>query len=184
MAWRIDPSHTEISFSVKHMMITTVRGRFTSFQGTLTVDDEAPENSHAEGSVDLSSVDTREVQRDEHLRSADFFDVANHPQMTFVSTRIERNGRNRYKVYGDLQIHGVTREVIFDVQEAGRVQDPWGKQRIGFTATTKLNRRDFGLTWNVALEAGGWLVGEEVRVEIEVQAVEKEAQPEIEAVAA
>jgi polyisoprenoid-binding protein YceI len=180
MAWQIDPSHSEISFSIKHMMITTVRGRFTSFTGTLFIDDETPENSHVEGNVEVATIDTREPQRDEHLRSADFFDAANYPQMTFASRSIERNGRNRYRVHGDLQIRGVTRPVVFDVQEAGRVQDPWGARRIGYTATTKVNRRDFGLTWNVALEAGGWLVGEEVRVEIELQAIEQQVEPKLE----
>jgi polyisoprenoid-binding protein YceI len=171
MQWQIDPSHSLIEFSVKHMMITTVRGQFTQFEGTLNLNPDNPAASSVEGAVDIASVDTKEAQRDAHLRSVDFFDVENHPKMSFRSTRIESRGANQYKVHGDLTIKGVTRAVVFDVADEGRGQDPWGNQRWGISASAKLSRKDFGLTWNVALETGGWLVGDEVKIAIELQAV-------------
>jgi polyisoprenoid-binding protein YceI len=173
MSWLIDPAHTLIEFSAKHMMITTVRGRFTKFGGTLTVDEQNPANSTAEGYVELASVDTHEPNRDAHLRSADFFDVEKYPTMTFRSTRVQKVSDDQYKVAGDLMIKGVTREVVFDVTDDGRNKDPWGNLRWGLTAQTTLNRKDFGLTWNVALEAGGWLVGDQVKVHTELQLIYK-----------
>jgi polyisoprenoid-binding protein YceI len=175
MSWKIDPSHTTIEFSVKHMMITTVRGSFTSFDGTLQLDEQHPAASHVEGTVDVASISTNESQRDDHLRSADFFDVENYPQMRFRGTRVEHGGSDSFKLYGDLTIKDVTREVVFDVTNEGQGRDPWGNQRWGLSAATKLSRKDFGLTWNVALETGGWLVGDEVKVAIELQLVQQQS---------
>jgi polyisoprenoid-binding protein YceI len=182
MNWNIDPTHSLIEFSVKHMMITTVRGQFKSFNGTLTIDPENLAASKVEGSIDVASIDTKEEQRDGHLRSVDFFDVENYPHMTFRSTRIESVGGDEFKVYGEMTIKDTTREVVFDVTNEGRGQDPWGNQRWGVSATSKLNRKDFGLTWNVALETGGWLVGDEIKVAIELQLVQEQPQPEMAAV--
>ena len=178
MNWKIDPSHSLIEFSVKHMMITKVRGQFTSFDGVITVEPTNLLASKVEGSIDVASIDTKEEQRDNHLRSADFFDVETYPQMTFRSTRIEAVGGDEYKVYGDMTIKDVTREVVFEVSNEGQGQDPWGGQRWGISATARLNRKDFGLTWNVALETGGWLVGDEVKIAIELQLVQEQPQPE------
>lgn len=171
MAWIIDPAHSMVEFRAKHMMFTTVRGQFSSFQGTLDLDMQNPENSHVEGSVDVRSIDTGDNDRDAHLRSPDFFDVENHPEMTFHSTRIESKGNNEYKVVGDLTIHGTTRQIIWDVESADLGKDPWGNLRLGFSAETKVNRKDFGLNWNVALETGGWLVSDEIKIQAEIQAV-------------
>ena len=183
MKWQIDPSHSTIEFSVKHMMFTTVRGQFKTFSGDLTIDPANPAQSYAEGSIDVASITTGEEQRDAHLRSGDFFDMEKYPQMSFRSSRIESLGGSMYKVYGQMTIKDVTREVVFDVTDEGQGQDPWGNQRRGISAETKLNRKDFGLTWNVALETGGWLVGDEIKVSVELQLVGQE-QPEVEAVAA
>lgn len=183
MKWQIDPSHSTIEFSVKHMMFTTVRGQFKSFEGDLTIDPANPAQSYTEGSIDVASINTGEAQRDVHLRSGDFFDVEKYPRMSFRSSRIESLGGRKYKVYGQMTIKDVTREVVFDVTDEGQGQDPWGNQRRGISAETKLNRKDFGLTWNVALETGGWLVGDEIKVSVELQLVGQE-QPEAEAVAA
>lgn len=180
MTWKIDPVHTEIEFTARHMMIAKVHGRFKSFEGTIDLDPKHPAKARVEGSIDVSSIDTREAQRDTHLRSPDFFDVEKYPKMTFRSTRIEPLGANQYKVYGDLTIKDVTREVVFDAVDEGRTTDPWGNQRIGVSATTKINRKDFGLTWNVALETGGWLVGDDITINAEVELVaESEAEPEV-----
>lgn len=172
MEWTIDPAHSMIEFRAKHMMFTTVRGQFNSFQGTLMLDMQHPEKSSVEGSVDIGSINSGDENRDNHLRSADFFDVENHPTMTFRSTRIQRKGNNEFKVHGDLTIRGVTRPIAWDVEAAELGKDPWGNPRLGFSAETKLNRKDFGLNWNVALETGGFLVGDEIRVLAEVQAVQ------------
>jgi polyisoprenoid-binding protein YceI len=174
MSWKIDPHHTLIEFTVKHMMMTTVRGRFNTFDGTLDINPDNPQASKAEGSVDVASIETNDPERDNHLRSADFFDVEKYPKMTYRSTRVEPVGENKYKVYGDLTIKDVTREVVFDVIDQGQMKDPWGNQRRGLSATAELNRRDFGLNWNVALEAGGWLVGDKVNISAELQAVQEQ----------
>ena len=169
------------------MMISTVRGRFTKFTGTVVIDAEHPEKSTAEGAVDIASIETHDTNRDAHLRSADFFDAETYPRMTFVSKRIEKAGGNEYKVTGDLTIKDVTREVTFDVTSEGQYKNPWGSNVWGLTAKAVLNRKDFGLNWNVALETGGVLVGEQVKINIEmelVQAPEQVANPELEAMAA
>lgn len=171
--WQIDPAHTTAEFSVRHMMISNVRGRFGTIEGTVTGDLADPTQAQVEAKIDVASVDTRNEQRDQHLRSADFFDVENHPHITFKSRRIERAGDNEYKIVGDLTIRGVTREVVLDATFQGQAKSPWGQQVAGFSATTKLNRKDFGLTWNTALETGGVLVGDEVKVEIQAELIQQ-----------
>ena len=181
MTWNIDASHTQIEFSVRHMMIAKVRGQFEQFEGQIHLNAENPAESWAEGTVDVNSINTKESQRDDHLRSADFFDVETYPKMSFRSSRIKSLGASQYKVYGNLTIKDVTREVVFNVADEGQAQDPWGNKRWGLSASTKINRKDFGLTWNVALETGGWLVGDEITINAEVELV---YQPEAEAVTA
>ncbi len=169
--WQIDPSHSEVGFSVKHLMISTVRGRFAGVKGTIFLDSEDITRSSVEAEIDAASIDTREEKRDGHLRSPDFFDVEKHPTITFRSRRFESAGGDRYRVTGDLTIRDVTREVVLDVTEEGRGRDPWGGERIGFTATGKIDRREFGLTWNQALETGGVMVSNDIKLNIESEAV-------------
>lgn len=177
MSWTIDPAHSSVEFSVKHMMFTTVRGRFNNFSGTLNIDEANPTRSFAEGKVETSSIDTRDANRDAHLRSADFFDVEKYPYMTMRITRVEVASHGHYRVTAALTIKDVTREVVFDANAVPLGKDPWGNHRWGFSAETSLNRKDFGLNWNVALETGGWLVGDQVKINIELQAI-KQAEPE------
>jgi polyisoprenoid-binding protein YceI len=168
--WNIDPAHTVAQFKVKHMMISNVRGQFSAVKGALTLDEKTLSNSRVEASIDVASIDTREAQRDAHLKSADFFDVEKFPTMSFKSTRIRRAGDGELAVDGDLTIHGVTRNVEFTVEgPTPAAKDPWGNTRLGLSAVTKINRKDFGLTWNAALETGGILVGEEVTITLDVQ---------------
>lgn len=169
--WKIDPTHTTVGFSVKHLMISTVRGRFANFTAVMQLDEAKPANSRVQVEVDAASVDTRAAQRDEHLRSPDFFDVANHPQLTFVSKRVEGDLGGDFKVIGDLTIRGITREVTLNARFDGQGKDPWGNERRAFTASTKINREEFGLLWNQALEAGGLLVSPDVKIEVESQFV-------------
>lgn len=171
MIWLIDPAHSMLEFRAKHMMFTTVRGQFNKFEGKLDLDMQSPEKSQIEGSVEVNSINSGDENRDTHLRSEDFFDVENHPKMTFRSTKIERKADNEFKVQGDLTIRGTTRSITWDVEVAELGKDPWGNPRLGFSAETKLNRKDFGLNWNVALETGGWLVSDEIKILAEVQAV-------------
>ncbi len=169
--WKIDPAHSQVEFGVRHMMITTVKGRFPGVDGTVVMDESNPSNADVDVRIDAATIDTREQQRDAHLRSGDFLDVEKFPNITFKSRRIaERNGQH-FKLAGDLTIHGVTREVILDVTEEGRGKDPWGGVRAGFTAATKINRKDFGLNWNQTLETGGILVGEDVKITLELELV-------------
>jgi polyisoprenoid-binding protein YceI len=168
--WNVDPSHSSVHFSVRHMVIAKVRGAFGKFSGSLTLDDADLSKAKLAAKVEVSSIDTSEEKRDGHLKSADFFDVAKFPEMTFASKRVEGQGE-RFKVVGDLTLHGVTRELSLDVERNGAGKDPWGNERVGFSAKGQLNRTDFGLKWNQALEAGGVLVGEKVDLEIEVSAV-------------
>ncbi|GBD17425.1 Protein YceI [bacterium HR26] len=174
--WEIDPVHSEIAFSVRHMMVATVRGRFNQFQGIIEFDPAHPESGRVEVTIDAASIDTRNEQRDNHLRSPDFLNVEQYPTITFVSKRIEPLGDNRFRVVGDLTIRGVTREVALDAEFLGVGKDPWGGERAGFTARTKLNRHDFGASWNVALEAGGFLVGDTLDVTLDIEAVRKPDQ--------
>jgi polyisoprenoid-binding protein YceI len=173
--WTLDPAHTTVGFSAKHMMFTTVRGRFNQVDGRITLDPARLEAAAVEVEIDAASIDTGVEQRDAHLRSADFLDAEAQPRITFRGQRLEggalRDG-NSYKLIGDLTIRGVTREVELDVRYDGRGKDPWGSERMGFTASTRIDRRDFGLTWNQVLEAGGVLVSNEVKIEIEAQVKE------------
>ena len=169
--WQIDPGHSEVGFAVKHLMISSVRGRFSGVKGTVVLDSEDLSRSSVEVEIDASTIDTREEKRDGHLRSPDFFDVEKYPTITFRSRRIEPQGGDRFRVTGDLTIRGVTREVVLDATEEGRGGDPWGGERVGFSATGKIDRREFGLTWNQALETGGVLVSNDIRLAIEAEAV-------------
>ncbi len=177
MTWKIDASHSQIEFTVKHMMIATVRGRFGSFDGTVTVNPDNLLESGVEGWVETASVDTRDGNRDAHLRSADFFDAEKFPRMSFRSTKIEKAGDGEFKVTGDLTIKDTTRPVTFTVSDEGRGKDPWGNRRWGLSATATINRKDFGLNWNVALETGGWLVSDQVKIQAELEMVETVAEP-------
>lgn len=168
--WQIDPTHTSVEFSARHMMITTVRGRLAGVEGSIDMNDADPAASSARVTLDAASLDTRMEQRDQHLRSADFLDVASFPTITFTSTRVAGSG-DSFKVTGDLTIHGTTRPVTLDVTAEGRAKDPWGGERAGFSATTKIDRRDFGLTWSQTLETGGLLVSNDIKINIELQAV-------------
>jgi polyisoprenoid-binding protein YceI len=170
--WKIDPAHTIVEFSAKHLMITTVKGRFSDVEGEIVISDADPSKSSVTATIKSASIDTRTTQRDDHLRSADFLDAANYPEITFRSTRITGD-KSEFKVTGNLTIRGVTREVTLDVTNEGSTKDPWGGDRIAFSATTKIDRRDFGLTWNQAIEAGGVLVGNDVKISIDVQAVKQ-----------
>lgn len=181
MSWTIDFAHSHIQFSARHMMISKVRGEFERFSGSVNFDEVNPQNTTVDITVDLDSINTRESQRDTHLRSADFFDIENYPTMTFKSKRVERIDDNSGKLVGDLTIRGVTREVTLDVEYAGLATSPWGTTNAGFSASTTINRKDWGLNWNVALETGGWLVGEKVNIDIELELIK---QPEGETVAA
>jgi polyisoprenoid-binding protein YceI len=169
--WRIDPAHSNVEFAVKHMMITTVRGRFNEVDGTVHSNEQDPSQTSLEVSIKTASIDTRVPDRDAHLKSADFFDVEKYPVMTFRSTRVQEAGSKKLRISGDLTIHGVTKPVMLDVVEEGRGKDPWGGDRAGFTAATTIDRQDFGLTWNKALEHGGWLVGQEVKVTLDIQLI-------------
>jgi polyisoprenoid-binding protein YceI len=169
--WNIDPAHAVAEFKVKHMMISNVKGHFAKVSGTLTLDESALSNSHVEASIEAASIETRDPQRDAHLKSADFFDVEKFPTLSFKSTRVTaRDGE--LAVEGDLTIHGVTRNVVFSVEgPTPAVKDPWGNTRVAISATTKINRKDFGLVWNAALETGGILVGDEVTITLEIEFV-------------
>ena len=169
--WNIDTTHSSVTFSIRHLVIAKVRGHFKSFSGTVQLDDAELRQSSVSVDIDAASIDTHEPKRDEHLRSADFFDVAQFPRLTFTSKRVEVEGKQIVRVVGDLSIHGVTREVTLAVEDAGRAKDPWGNQRAAFNATTSIDRKDFGLKWNQALEAGGVLVGDKVEISLDVQAV-------------
>ena len=178
MTWEIDPSHSEAQFAVKHMMFTTVRGHFNVLSGHLHTDEQHPENSWVDAQVDASSVDTRSDYRDNHLRSADFFDVEKYPTINFKSNKVEHVRGNEYNVLGDLTMHGVTRPVLFKAEYAGQGKNPWGKTVAGLSAKTRINRKDFGLNWNQALESGGVLVSDDVTIEIDLQAVKQPEEKE------
>jgi polyisoprenoid-binding protein YceI len=170
--WNIDPVHSAAEFKVKHMMISNVRGHFTGLKGVLILDENDVTKSRVEGTIDVSTITTREPQRDAHLRSAEFFDVEKFPTMSFQSKLITREGDGELVVSGDLIIHGVTREVEFTVEgPTPPGKDPWGNTRLGASATTKISRKDFGLNYNAALETGGILIGDEVTITVEVEFV-------------
>ncbi len=172
MAYNIDSSHSLIEFSVKHMMVSTVKGRFTKFQSNVEIDEANPANSKVDVTIETASVTTSDEKRDGHLRSADFFDAEKYPTITFKSTKVEALGGESYRLTGDLTLHGVTRPVTFDFTREGVTKNMQGKQLQGFSASFAINRKDFGLEWNVALESGGWLVSDHVKISLEVQAVE------------
>jgi polyisoprenoid-binding protein YceI len=168
--WNTDPAHSVAEFKVKHMMISNVKGHFTKVTGALTLDESNLANSRVEASIDATSLETRDAQRDGHLKSADFLDVEKFPTLSFKSTHVTVVGDGELAVEGDLSIRGVTRKVTFSVEgPTPPTRDPWGNTRIGLSATTKINRKDFGLTWNAALETGGILVGEEVNITLDVE---------------
>ncbi len=172
--WKIDSAHSSIGFATKHMMITTVRGSLALADGSLEFDEQDPTRSRVEVQLDAASIDTGSAARDNHLRSADFLEADRYPRIIFRSTAIEPAGRGRFRLHGDLTIRDVTRPVTLDTRLEGVVPNPQGGRRAGFSATTTINRDDFGLTWNVALEQGGWLVSKEIKVEVELAAVQAE----------
>ena len=169
--WTIDPTHTLVEFSGKHMMFTTVKGRFRDLAGTITLDEADHARSGVEVEIQAASIDSGVDQRDGHLKSPDFLDVENNPTITFNTTGVLPIGADRARVFGDLTIRGTTRPIELDVAYEGLGKNPWGKEVVGFSARTEINRKDYGLTWNVALEAGGFLVSDQVKIHLEVQAV-------------
>jgi polyisoprenoid-binding protein YceI len=169
--WAVDTTHSSIDFSIRHMMIAKVKGSFNRFEASIEADPEDLTTADIAFSVDVASVDTRNDDRDAHLRSADFFDAENHPKMTFKATKIERTGDGVYEVTGDLTIRGVTRSETFTVTFEGAGKDPWGNYKAGFSAEGTIKRSDYGLTWNAALETGGVLVGDDVKIHLEIEAV-------------
>ena len=171
--WTIDPSHSEVGFSVRHLMVSKVKGNFETFAGTITVGDD-PLDSSVTADVDLSSINTRDAGRDEHLKSADFFEVATYPELTFRSTSVAQTGRG-FAVTGDLTIKGTTKSVVLDLDFNGVGNDPWGGTRAGFSASTEISRKDFGVDFNIPLDGGGVVVGDAVKVILEVEAVLQDA---------
>lgn len=172
--WQIDPDHSNIQFKVRHLMVSNVKGVFHKFRGAAEIDDKDVTRSTVSVTIDTTSVDTGVTKRDEDLRSDHFFDVAKYPAMTFVSKKIVKNGADNLRMTGDLTIHGVTREVVLDVEgPSAEMKDPWGGIRRGASASTRINRKDFGLTWNKALETGGVMVGDDVAISLEVEFVRK-----------
>jgi polyisoprenoid-binding protein YceI len=169
-AWKVDPSHSQVGFAVKHLVISTVRGEFSKYQGTVALDEKDLTRSSVEATIDVSSVDTRVADRDAHLKSPDFFDVAKYPAMTFKSTKIAKAGKDKLAVTGDLTLHGVTKPVVLDVTTSPEVKGMYGETRRGFAATTKISRKDFGLTWNKMVEAGP-AVGDEVSIALDLEVV-------------
>lgn len=173
MAWKIDSAHSQVTFSVRHMMISTARGRFGEVNGTVEFDEADPAKSSVNVQIDAASIDTRDAQRDQHLRSADFLDVANYPTMTFVSKRVEKIDNNHGRIIGDLTIRGVTHEVVLETEYAGQAKSPWGTTSAGFSAKTAISRKEWGLEWNAALETGGVLVGDQVNIDIDLEIIKE-----------
>ncbi|MGH2402358.1 MAG: YceI family protein [Candidatus Limnocylindria bacterium] len=181
MTWILDPAHSAVTFSAKHMMITTVRGSMKIAEFDLDVDPEQPERASVRVSLDAASIDTGQEKRDDHLRSDDFLKTDAFPTIDFVSTGVVRTGDDEGKLHGDLTIRGATRPVVLDAQFAGIVPNMQGGQRVAFSASTKIDREDFGLTWNVALEQGGWLVSKDIKIDIEIAAIAAVEQPRADA---
>ena len=171
--WKLDPNHTLVQFVGKHMLITTVRGHFKSVSGTITLDEATPANSSVEVEIDAASLYSGVDYRDNHLKSADFLEVEKYPLITFKSTRIEPEDAQHAKIYGELTVHGVTREVVLNTEFTGRGKNPMGQEVAAFEATTSINRKDFGLNWNMALETGGWLVGDTIKIEIAAEGLKQ-----------
>jgi polyisoprenoid-binding protein YceI len=172
--WKTDPAHTLVEFSAKHMMVTTVKGQFKKVDAQVNWDEADITNSSVEATIDATSLISGEDRRDGHLRSADFLDAENHSIITFKSKRIEPKGHDEYRIIGDLTIRDVTKEVALDTTFEGRAKSPWGMEIAAFAAKTAINRKDFGLTWNVALETGGWLVGDTIKIEINTELVKQQ----------
>ena len=170
--YKIDKAHSEAVFQVRHL-VTKVRGRFTDFEGTVQVDEDKPELSSVNFTIQATSIDTAEKDRDTHLRSGDFFEVERFPTISFRSKRVVKKSAENYDVTGDLTIRDVTKEITLPVTHLGAAKDPWGNERLGFETETTINRKDFGLKWNAALETGGFLVGDEVRASLSIQAVKQ-----------
>lgn len=171
--YAIDPSHTQIGFAVKHLMFSTVRGSFKTFEGTILVDHDNPANSKVNVTIDAASVTTGDENRDGHLQSPDFFDVANNPKITFESTSVDYTSADNFTINGNLTIHGVTQPVAIKAEQTGEGTSPWGAEVIGFEGKTEINREDFGLTYNAALEKGGVLIGREIKITLEVEATKQ-----------
>ena len=173
--WDLDLVHSSINFSVRHLMVSKVHGRFSSWSGSLSFDPSNPTSGQADIQIDATSIDTRDAQRDGHLKSADFLETEKYPQIAFKSTSVERKSGDNFTLHGDLTIHGTTKPITLEAEYSGYAKDPWGGERIGFSAQTSINRKDFGLAWNQALETGGILVGEKVDIQIEVEALKPKA---------
>ena len=181
MTWTIDAAHTEVNFAVRHMMISNVRGQFQKFSGTIDFDETNPANTTVAVQIDVASLNTRDEKRDAHLKSPDFFDAEQYPHITFQSTRVDVKDKTHAMLYGDLVIRNLPHEVALDVEFNGLAKSPWGTTNAGFTAKTQIKRKNWGLAWNVALETGGWLVGDDIQLSIELEIVK---QPETVPVAA
>jgi polyisoprenoid-binding protein YceI len=176
--WDVDPAHSTVEFSVRHMMVTTVKGQFQKVKGALELDEKDPTKSTVEVSIETASIDTREAKRDGHLKSPDFFDAAKFPALTFKSTKVEKAGKGKFKVTGDLTMHGITKPVVLAVEgPSASIKDPFGRTVRGVMATGKLNRKDWGMTWNKALDSGGFVVSDEVKLEINAELAERTATP-------
>ena len=169
--WNIDASHSIAEFAVRHMMVSTVKGRFGRLEGAIEGDEANPTASSVRATIDVASIDTHDEQRDAHLRSDDFFNAEQYPHITFASKRVERVDAENFRVVGDLTIRDVTKEIVLDTEFEGQVRDPYGNQRAGFTATTQINRGDFGVSFNGVLETGGVIVGDKVKITLHVEAV-------------
>jgi polyisoprenoid-binding protein YceI len=172
--WAIDPVHSAGEFAVKHLMVATVRGHFKITEGTIVINEANHTASSVTATLDPTTINTREEKRDAHLQSADFFETEKYPAITFQSTRVEKVNDEKWKVFGDLSFHGVTKEVELDVEEGGEIKDPYGKQRRGFTAETTIDRKDFGLNWNGALETGGFMVSDRVKITLDISAIRQD----------
>jgi polyisoprenoid-binding protein YceI len=168
--WQIDTVHSSITFSVRHLIIAKVRGRFTKWSGALQIDDQHPEASRVDVRIDAASVDTNEPQRDAHLRSADFLDTDHFPELTFASTRVERRGDEELRITGDLTIRGITHPAVLEVEQGGQIKDPWGNDRRGFAAKTTIDRKAFNVSFNQVLDTGGFALGEKVEINLELEA--------------
>ncbi len=174
--YQLDPAHSNVQFTVRHLMLSNVRGTFSGVSATVNYDPSNPAATTFEAAIDVNSVSTNDEKRDGHLKSPDFFDAAQYPTIAFKSKRLEKTGNNTFKVVGDLTIHGITKEETLTVEEvSNEAKDPWGKTRIGASARTKIKRSDFGLTWNAPLETGGFVIGDDVKLEFDLQFVKAEA---------
>jgi polyisoprenoid-binding protein YceI len=172
--WSIDTDHSNVGFKVRHMMVSNVKGDFSKFSGNVDIDDKDLAKTKVDAIIETASINTGVSKRDEHLKSPDFFDVAKYPTMTFVSKKVKKEGRDKLKIYGQLTLHGVTKDVVLDVQGLDKsFKDPWGNIKRGASATATINRKDFGLAWNKTLEAGGVMVGDEVNISLEIELLKK-----------